>query len=126
MRKEVLFLTKELGAMILSSAVLTVRVYMMEIPVFNATIFPNLAKGAMMQKKSGMVAMTVVMALETMATPTWRTASATLHCRQAAGSCKERQVIKTDDKMWSLYSANLTGHISYTIKLVKLLLRAFN
>lgn len=67
--------------MMVSRAVLTVSVYRIETPVLSATILPNLAKGAMMQKKRGTVAMTVVRALETMATPTCRTASRVRHWR---------------------------------------------
>lgn len=70
LRQEVLLRMKVPGPMMLSRAVLTVNVYRMETPVLRATIFPNLAKGAMMQKNSGTVAITVVTALETIATPT--------------------------------------------------------
>lgn len=86
LRKEVRLRVKEAGPMTLSRAMLTVSVYRMETPVLRATILPNLAKGAMMQKKSGMVAMTVVTALETMATPTCRTASIVRHWRLELGS----------------------------------------
>lgn len=91
LRQEVLLRVKVPGAMMLSRAVLTVKVYTMDTPVLRATIFPNLAKGAMMQKNSGTVAMTVVTALETIATPTCRTASIVLHWRQAAGSWRKGQ-----------------------------------
>lgn len=70
LRHEVLLRMKVPGPMMLSRAVLTVSVYRMETPVLRATIFPNFAKGAMMQKNSGTVAITVVTALETIATPT--------------------------------------------------------
>lgn len=72
----------------LSRAVLTVNVYRMEMAVFRATIFPNLANGIMMQKKRGIVAMTVVMALETMATPTCLTAARVLHFPVLYLSCE--------------------------------------
>lgn len=86
LRQEVLLRVKVPGPMVLSRAVLTVNVYRMETPVLRATIFPNLAKGAMMQKNRGTVAMMVVTALETIATPTCLTASIVLHWRHAVGS----------------------------------------
>lgn len=61
---------KSLGPIVARSAVVTVSVKAMEIAVLMATICPNLAKGTMTQKKSGMVEITVVTALETIATPT--------------------------------------------------------
>lgn len=61
---------KSEGPTVAKKAVVTTRVNNMEIAVLIATIWPNLEKGTMTQKKSGTVEMTVVMALDTMATPT--------------------------------------------------------
>lgn len=63
-------LLKRAGAMHANMATVTVRVNKMETAVLMATIWPNLAKGTMTQKKRGIVEITVVTALDTMATPT--------------------------------------------------------
>lgn len=63
-------LRKPAGPMVASMAVVMTRVYRMDTAVLMATIWPNLAKGTMTQKKRGTVEITVVTALDTMATPT--------------------------------------------------------
>lgn len=80
------------GAMHANMATVTVRVNKMETAVLMATIWPNLAKGTMTQKKRGIVEITVVTALDTMATPTWFTASRVRLCLSAAGPCKHNAV----------------------------------
>lgn len=85
-------LLKWAGAMHANMATVTVRVNKMEMAVLMATIWPNLAKGTMTQKKRGTVEITVVTALDTMATPTWFTASRVRLCLSAAGSCKHNTV----------------------------------
>ncbi|KAG9354735.1 hypothetical protein JZ751_001448 [Albula glossodonta] len=61
---------KRAGPIVASRAAVTVTVKRIETAVLMATIWPNLAKGTMTQKKSGTVEITVVTALETIATPT--------------------------------------------------------
>lgn len=73
-------LLKLAGPMVANMAAVTVRVNKMDTAVLMATIWPNLAKGTMTQKKRGTVEITVVTALDTMATPTWFTASRDLLC----------------------------------------------
>lgn len=85
-------LLKRAGAMHANMATVTVRVNKMEMAVLMATIWPNLAKGTMTQKKRGTVEITVVTALDTMATPTWFTASRVRLCLSAGGSCKQNTV----------------------------------
>lgn len=85
-------LLKRAGAMHASMATVTVRVNKMETAVLMATIWPNLAKGTITQKKRGTVEITVVMALDTMATPTWFTACRVRLCLSAEGSCKQNTV----------------------------------
>lgn len=85
-------LLKWAGAMHANMATVTVRVNKMETAVLMATIWPNLAKGTMTQKKRGIVEITVVTALDTMATPTWFTASKVRLCLSAAGPCKHNAV----------------------------------
>ncbi|KAG7243891.1 hypothetical protein INR49_006046 [Caranx melampygus] len=79
-------LLKQAGPMHANMATVTVRVNKMETAVLMATIWPNLAKGTMTQKKRGTVEITVVTALDTMATPTWFTASR-VRLRLSAGGC---------------------------------------
>lgn len=76
-------LLKRAGATQANVATVTVRVYKMETAVLMATIWPNLAKGTMTQKKRGTVEIAVVTALDTMATPTWFTASRVRLCLSA-------------------------------------------
>lgn len=85
-------LLKRAGAMHANMATVTVRVNKMETVVLIATIWPNLAKGTMTQKRRGTVEITVVTALDTMATPTWFTASRVRLCLSAAASCKHNTV----------------------------------
>lgn len=68
-------LLKWMGPMHANMATVTVSVNKMDTLVLMATICPNLAKGTMTQKRRGTVEMAVVTALDTMATPTWLTAS---------------------------------------------------
>lgn len=68
-------LVKWMGAVHANMATLTVSVNKMDTVVLMATIWPNLAKGTMTQKRRGTVEIAVVTALDTMATPTWLTAS---------------------------------------------------
>lgn len=63
-------LRKPAGPMAANMAVVTTKVNRIDTAVLMATIWPNLAKGTMTQKKSGTVEITVVTALDTMATPT--------------------------------------------------------
>jgi len=84
-------LLKRAGAMQANMATVTVRVKKMETAVLMATIWPNLAKGTMTQKKRGTVEIAVVTALDTMATPTWFTASRVRLCLSAEGSCKQNR-----------------------------------
>lgn len=56
-------------------ATVTVSVNKMDTAVLMATIWPNLAKGTMTQKRRGTVEIAVATALDTMTTPTWLTAS---------------------------------------------------
>lgn len=89
---------KSVGPIVASRAVVTDSVYAMEIAVLMATIWPNFAKGTMTQKKSGMVDITVVTALDTIATPTWLAASRVRSCRLMDESCKWKimcEVMKT-------------------------------
>lgn len=88
-------LLKPGGATLANRAEVTDRVNKMDTAVLMATIWPNLAKGTMTQKKSGTVEITVVMALDTMATPTWFTASRVRRCLFAEGSCKQKATTKT-------------------------------
>lgn len=71
-------------------ATVTVRVNKMDMAVLMATIWPNLAKGTMTQKNRGTVEITVVTALDSMATPTWFTASRVRRCLSAPGSWKQK------------------------------------
>lgn len=93
------------GPIVASRAVVTVSVNKMEMPVLMATIWPNFAKGTMTQKKSGMVEITVVTALDTIATPTWFAASMDRRCRLMDDSCK---VKKMDGKLWKLLMCNIS------------------
>ena len=77
-------LVKLPGATLANIATVTVSVNKMETAVLMATIWPNSAKGTMTQKKRGIVEITVVTALDTMATPTWLTASRVRLCLFAA------------------------------------------
>lgn len=79
-------LVKHAGAMLANMATVTVKVNKMDTAVLMATIWPNLAKGTMTQKKRGTVEITVVTALDTMATPTWFTASRLRLCLLAVSS----------------------------------------
>lgn len=68
-------LLKCTGVVHASTATVTVSGNKMDTVVSVATIWPNLAKGAMTQKRRGTGEIAVVTALDTMATPTWLTAS---------------------------------------------------
>lgn len=83
------------GAMKANMATVTVRVKKMETAVLMATIWPNLAKGTMTQKKRGTVEITVVTALDTMATPTWFTASTARLCLFSKASCRTKPQTQT-------------------------------
>lgn len=61
---------KQEGPIVARRAVVTTRVNNIEMAVLIATIWPNFEKGIIVQKNSGTVDITVVMALDTMATPT--------------------------------------------------------
>lgn len=84
-------LLKRGGATLASMATVMVRVKKIEMAVLMATIWPNLAKGTMMQKNRGTVEIAVVTALDTMATPTWFTACRVRLCLSAEGSCREKE-----------------------------------
>lgn len=58
------------GPIVASRAVVTTRVNNIEMAVLIATIWPNFEKGIIVQKNNGTVDITVVIALDTMATPT--------------------------------------------------------
>lgn len=58
------------GPIVARRAVVTTRVNNIEMAVLIATIWPNFEKGIIVQKNSGTVDITVVIALDTMATPT--------------------------------------------------------
>lgn len=86
---------KRAGPTHASMATVAVRVNRMDTAVLMATIWPNLAKGTMTQKKSGTVEMTVVTALDRMATPTWSTASRLRRCLSAPASWRGEALTKT-------------------------------
>lgn len=71
-----------------SMATVDVAVNKMETAVLMATIWPNLAKGTMTQKKKGTMEIAVVTAMDTMATPKWFTSSSVCLYLSAAGSWK--------------------------------------
>lgn len=70
----------------------TVSVNKMDTVVLMVTIWPNLAKGTMTQKRRGTVEIAVVTVLDTMATPTWLTASRVHLCFSRACSYENRTV----------------------------------
>lgn len=80
--------------MVASRAVVTTRVNNIEMAVLMATIWPNFEKGIIVQKNSGTVEITVVIALDTMATPTWLTASSVRRWRSVDGSCEAEVQVK--------------------------------
>lgn len=67
-------LLKWTGAMHANISTVIVSVNKMDTVVLMATIWPNLAKGTMTQKRRGTVEIAVVTVLDTMATPSWLTA----------------------------------------------------
>lgn len=81
-----------MGAMQANMATVTVSVNKMDTVVLMATIWPNLAKGTMTQKRRGTVEIAVVTALDTMATPTWLTASRVRLHFSLAGSYKNSMI----------------------------------
>lgn len=90
-----------MGAMQANMATVTVSVNKMDTVVLMATIWPNLAKGTMTQKRRGTVEIAVVTALDTMATPTWLTASRVRLHFSLTGSYKN-SMIKYEELLISL------------------------